>query len=121
MSGRTYVLRDEGVRQRFKDFIDQLDLSKCWEVSLRPWKAKRTDEQNALFHALIQQIATETGNDPAAVKDYLKTEFGPKRAVKVHGEVRMVPKGSSDYDVGEMSEMIDRARAWAANEYGIFV
>lgn len=118
---RSYVLRDAGVKERFKAFVDQLDPQKLWEVTIRPYATKRSHEQNALFHALVGEIASATGNDPEAVKDFLKDQFGPKRVVKVMNEVRVVPKSTTQYDVAEMSELIDRAKAWAATELGIFV
>lgn len=120
MTERSYVLRDQGVKERFKAFIDQLDPTKLWEVTIRPFAAKRSVEQNALFHALVQEIAGSTGNDPDTVKDYLKDRFGPRRLVTVHGEERLVPKSTTQYSVEEMSELIDRSKAWAATELGIF-
>lgn len=116
---RTYILRDDGVRARCLRTLTEINLAQCWEVVIRPWRAKRSDEQNALFHVIVSKVATATGNDPEDVKSYLKGEFGPKRAVVIHGETRMVPKESSSYTAEEMSEMIDRAREWAALEWGI--
>lgn len=121
MNERTYILRDVGVVDRCVRTLSELDLSRCWEVVIRPWREKRSDEQNALFHVLIAKVASATGNDADTVKAFFKNEFGPKRVAYIHGEARAVPKESSSYTVEEMSEVIDRSMQWAAMEYGIKV
>jgi len=121
VSERTYILRDGGVRDRCLRALGDLDLSKCYEVVIRPWKAKRTDEQNAFWHVLIGKVASATGNDAETIKDFFKNEFGPKRVVMIHGEARAVPKPSSAYSVEEMSEVIERSIEWALVEFGIKV
>jgi predicted transcriptional regulator len=119
--GRTYVLRDEGVVERFKRFLDELPKDRLWEITVAPFKARHTSGQRAKWHAQISEIARETGNDPDDVKEYLKTEFGPKKEVTIAGEQRLVPRSSSSYNAEEYSEMIDRTSAWAAGELSIFV
>lgn len=119
--GRTYVLRDAGVRERFKRFLDELPVDQLWEVTVAPFKALATSGQRAKWHAQIAEIARETGNDPEDVKEYLKDRYGPKKEVSVRGERRLVPKSSTQYSAEEYSEMIDRTSAWAAQELQLFV
>lgn len=119
--GRTYVLRDDGVRARFKAFLDELPRDQLWEVTVAPFKAKASGGQMAKWHAQIGEIARETGNDPGDVKDFLKNEFGPKNEVMIRGESRLVPKSSTRFTAEELSEMIDRTSQWAAAEFQLFV
>lgn len=121
MSQRTYVLRDAGVKDRFKRFIDSLPADKVFEVTVSPFKERHTGAQRAKWHAMISEIARETGNDPDDVKDALKEMFGPKREVTIRGVSRLVPKSSALYSVEEYSEMIDRTSAWASHELQMFV
>lgn len=117
---RTYVLRDAGVRERFKRFIDSLPTDKVFEVTVAPFKERHTSGQRAKWHAMITEIARDTGNDPDDVKEYLKDTFGPKSEVVIGGVHRAVAKPSSHYNLEEYSEMIDRTAAWAAQELGVF-
>lgn len=119
--GRTYVLRDAGVRDRFIKFLAELDPTKLWEVTVAPYKALATSGQRAKWHAQIAEISRHTGNDPDDVKEYLKEVYGPKREVVIQRERRLVPKPSSSYTAEEYSEMIDRTGAWAAHELQLFV
>lgn len=121
MIGRTYVLRDDAIRARFKAFIDELPRDKLWEVTIAPFKPRHSAGQRAKWHAQIAEIARETGNDPEDVKDYLKNTFGPKHEVAIAGNVRVVPRPSSKYTLEEYSEMIDRTTAWAARELQLMV
>lgn len=119
--GRTYVLRDQGVRERFKSFLDELPNDRLYEVTVTEYKATASHGQKAKWHAQIGEIARDTGNDPKTIKDFLKNEFGPKVEVVIHGQVRVVPKSSTRYTAEEQSEMIDRTSQWAAAELQIMV
>jgi hypothetical protein len=118
---RTYILRDAGVKERFKRFIDSLPTEKPFEVTVAPFKERHTSGQRAKWHALISDIARETGNEPDDVKEYLKNRFGPKREMTIHGKQQVIAKPSSQYNVEEYSEMIDRTNVWAAEELGVFL
>jgi hypothetical protein len=117
---RVYVLRDQAVKDRFKVFVDSLPNEKLWEVAVRPHRSKRSLEQNALLHALLREIAAETGNEPGDVKDFFKDRYGPKKIVRIGEEEKLLSKGTSEYSTEEMAEFIDRCQAWAAQEMGVF-
>jgi hypothetical protein len=119
--GRTYVLRDDGVRNRFKAFLDELPRDQLWEVTVAEFKPRHSTGQRAKWHAQISEIARATGNDPDDVKEFLKDKYGPKREVAIGGRSRLVSKPSSAYTAEEYSEMIDRTAQWAAAEFQLFV
>jgi hypothetical protein len=117
--GRTYVLRDDGVRERFKAFLDELPRDQLWEVTVAPFKARQRG-QRAKWHAQIAEIARETGNDPG--REGLPEE--QVRAEARGGDPRRVAPGAEAehaYTAEEYSEMIDRTSQWAAAELQLFV
>lgn len=71
-------------------------------VTVSKWRPRRSLPANALFHALIGEIARLTGMDSGLVKEGIKQAYGPK--VKVFG--RLVAKPSHLCDTVEMSDLI---------------
>lgn len=100
-------------------FIQRLSADKQWTVSIRPYRKKRTLDQNALIHGWFAIIARETGNDPGDVKEALKTEFLPPRFVELNGKTVEVRRETSKLDTKELAEFANRIQAWAAQEFGI--
>ena len=116
-----HVVKGMDQLRQVATLIASLNPNKRWAVSISEHRERRSLEQNDRFHALIASVATETGNDPGAVKEFAKQEWGPKLSLTIDGVVRTVPKPSRAYNVAEMSEVMDRFEAWAAIEYGLTV
>ena len=101
--------------------VCQLSPDKVWRISITPYKAKRSLEQNDRFHKLIRLLAEETGEDPGRIKEWVKGEFGPMVVIQVGSASKTIPKPSSQYDTAEMSEVMDRFEAWCAREMGLML
>ena len=101
--------------------IAQLAPDKTWRITITPHKSSRSLAQNDRFHALIAEVADATGNSQRWMKEWAKAEFGPVVSVELDGKVYEMPKPSSDYDVAEMSVVMERFEAWAASELGMLV
>ena len=62
MRTNPYIVRDEYMRERVADLINSLDLSKHWLIRVEPHRARRSLNQNALYHKWVGIIAFDTGN-----------------------------------------------------------
>lgn len=115
-----YVCRGRVQLQQAADFIaSQLSHDKVWRISVGPYREKRTLPQNDRFHKLIALMASETGEDPKRLKEWVKAEFGQMVSVEVGGRAHSVPAPSREYEVAQMSEVMERLEAFAARELGI--
>ncbi|MCF7945934.1 MAG: hypothetical protein K9L24_03680 [Spirochaetia bacterium] len=75
-------------------------------LELKRWRRERTLSQNSLFHAIIGEIAKNTGMCPEIVKQGIKEQYGEK----VPGwKGRMMPKPSHLCNTKEMGQLIDGA------------
>lgn len=82
---------------------------------MKLWRKDRTLPQNALFHAIVGEIAAETGMDFEIVKAGLKEQYCPKLAVpRSDGGMSLIPKPTHLLDTKEMGRIIDGALAEAA-------
>ena len=92
-----------------------LDHEDDWLViEIKPWKPRRSLDQNAIWHKLLDLIAKETGNDLETVKAYIKEEYG----YKVEFRGKLIPKPSHLYTSADWEALMGPTLALAA-EYGI--
>lgn len=110
---RKIVNNQEQLRAALMKIAD-IRVEKPLEIIVKPWKRPRTLEQNAKLHAMFRDLAVHTGHTEADIKEYMKLTFGPSKTVVLapdargprHG--RRMPKGTSEYSVDELAEMIER-------------
>jgi hypothetical protein len=105
------------LRRVFKAWADKLPGSITYQVTISRKRAKRSIEQNSLFHVLVGQLASHLGYTPDELKDVLKHMYGRKKLVEMAGERTMVPVSTTEYTKAEMSDMIEHIYRLAA-EYG---
>ena len=119
-----YILRTDAVRANCIQAIQALRLDgKPWHVRIEPVKKRRTLSQNNLMWAEIEWIVAavgrETGNDKEDLHKFFKSKFLPRRIIKVNGEAREVDPTTTTLKTHEMSEYMERIRAWCASELGL--
>lgn len=84
-------------------------------LEFRPPKRHRTLPQNALIHALWQQIANETGHELQEIKDIVKNKavkYGYPLDPNLVGEMK--PRPSSRVEPREIQYLIDATKELAA-------
>lgn len=102
------IVRDEGqLRGAFAGFVQKMVPGKPYEVWIRPFKARRSLDQNAKMHVMIRELGKHLGYSEAEMKDVVKNEYGPKRTVRVGDRDHVIPKSTADYNVEEAGEMIE--------------
>ena len=97
-------------REALDWLVDQVPpwLDKPYTVSVEPFKRPRTNPQNAKIHAMIRDLALHTGYTEAMMKEIVKAQFAPLRAVVLNGKEVSIPKGTSDMTVDECGDFIER-------------
>lgn len=108
-------------RQRVADVISQLSSDKAWQVEIKPLVKHRSLNQNALYWKWMGIIATETGNAPYDLHEYLKAKFLTPRWVTFHAQGEGFPVGPSTKSLNtkEMAEYMEQVSMWAASFLGL--
>lgn len=94
------------------------------EVKERRRSDKRTLDQNALFHLWVSVIADDLGytDKEACKRDVKRTILGQKEDVnRLTGEVIQVDYRTSEMTVSELAAFMDKLKAWAATDLGIYL
>lgn len=86
-------------------------------VSIKKLREKRSDRQNRFWHGVvIPAFAEHCGYEFEDMKDALALELIPKEVVDVKtGEYKTVPGHTSELDVKEFNDLIERAQRLGAS------
>ena len=109
---KRWILRDKRIRDFCSGYIkDQsIDKEQPLEVIMRPYNKSRSLEQNDMFHAWCGTIADKTGHSKGEIKEIIiESVFGAEDYLNLKGEKRSRLRSTSDMNVSEMSELIERA------------
>lgn len=102
------VVQNEGqLRGAFSAFAAAMAPGKPYEIYMKPFRRRRTLDQNAKMHAMIRTLALHLGYSESEMKNVLKSEYGPVVKVELGDRQVIVPKSTADYDVAECGEMIE--------------
>ena len=121
MSREPYIIRSIEQRDRIRDLVAGLDVSKPWSVTVEPFKKKRrTNSQGALYFKWVSIIALETGNSQDDVHAALKAKFCPHRTVTLGNDERHV-RTTTKLSTVEMSAFMDACYAFGTSELGLLL
>lgn len=117
--------------REFKRILDDFGQGTKLTLSLENYKRTRSLPQNNLLHLYIGEIAKDTGEDSARIKEMLKMMFGVKEEMRDRdghevyneqtGEAISVWKSTSEYTTDEMAEFIDNVQKWSSDFLGLIL
>jgi len=93
---------------------------RVWEVTIKPFKAKRSHPQKGLFWSWVREIKQHLDNarihiSENQVKQLIVQQFGPKEDVLS----TTVSVSTEEYNWDEMSDMLSQIQAWAAMDLNL--
>ena len=98
-------------------------------ITITPVFKTRTVNQNAIFHAKINEVASHIGEDREVIKEHVKKfamGMGYPYSVDKNGEPRcdkngeLIPKSSALASISEMTILIEALFAWCFDN-GIYI
>ncbi len=122
MARTPYIIRDgdPSMLKRLHELLDGLRKNKVWQVTVEPYKTRRSLNQNALYWRWLSILAEETGHDNDDLHEFFKAKFLEPRTVDLHGEeiaVRSTAKLAAD----EFKLYLDKVYAFVTSELGILL
>ncbi len=120
MSREPYIIRDETGRDRIRDLVGGLDMSKPWSIIVEPYRKKRSLSQNALYWRWIGLVAQETGNANDDVHEAFKAKFCPPRTIKMGDDERDI-RSTAKLTTADMQAYMDAVYAFVTTELGMLL
>lgn len=109
--------------ERIKSFLELLPMDRPWEVTVKQFRKKRSDDQNAaLWGVAYPPIMEATGYEKDELHEYyLCTFFGSTVKNVFEGKRRVPNKRSSQLTTQEFCDFYAFIQRHAAQKLGVFV
>lgn len=111
-----YDTKNEVLATHAMDYLEQL-ISKGATVEVTQVRKSRSKWQNSYFHVIVKLFSDHTGYETDESKIIIKRSCG---LIYKRGDQAFL-KSTSDLDVAEFSEFLDKVIRWCAMEHGIVV
>jgi len=108
------VVNTEGDKLAVIWAINNLDISKQWEVIIRRKKSFRSLPQNKLYWLWIGCICEDTGVEKDDMHLYLRGTFLDSKKIQFKGRHVYLPGSTKDLNTAEFKIYLDKIQLWAA-------
>lgn len=106
-----------------KKFMDNLNKDKQWEITIEPYKHKRSNRQNRLYWEWLTIIGKEIGYDKEELHDIFRRKFLPVNEVEVLGVThhKLTSTSCKAFTTEMMMDYMERIDRFAAQDLGIIL
>lgn len=94
--------------------IGELDLSKAWEVEVKPFAFNRSTEQNKRYWALIKELGSFLGYDEGEMHELMKYKFLSYKQEMLGDEMVVIPS-TSKLTIKEFVEYLEKVERFAVS------
>ena len=91
---RRYKVTSNEELEHVRKQIGELDLSKAWEVEVKPFAFNRSTAQNKRYWALIQELGSFLGYDEGEMHELMKYKFLSYKQEMLGDEMVVIPSTS---------------------------
>ena len=110
---RYKVTSDEELEYLRKQ-IGELDLSKAWEVEVKPFAFNRSTEQNKRYWALIKELGSFLGYDEGEMHELMKYKFLSYKQEMLGDEMVVIPS-TSKLNIKEFVDYLSKVERFASS------
>lgn len=94
--------------------IKHLDPNTKWQVTARPYKSKRSNQQNARYWAFLTDFGKSIGYSSDEMHELCKYKF-LREHVEINGEAMIKLKSTPKTNTKEFAEYCEACEMWAAS------
>jgi len=109
---RLKVTSEEDVEHARK-LIGELDLSKAWEIEVKPFAFNRSIEQNKRYWKLIGELGSFLGYDEGEMHELMKYKFLSYKQEMLGDEMVVIPS-SSNLTIKEFVDFLSKVEHFAS-------
>jgi hypothetical protein len=123
MSERRFVLRSAFIRTGLVAFLNKLDLGTAFEVIVRPYVERRTNDQNARLWLLHTKAAEFVGCSAEDMhEEMLCKVYGYSEVRMPSGYMKRIPlKRSSQRNRKEFAQFMEQVEEFYISELGVWL
>ncbi|MDE2107178.1 MAG: hypothetical protein KGL39_58775 [Patescibacteria group bacterium] len=113
-----FVLDNPIMLKRILVLLNNLDLTKKWDVTVQRHSESRTRSQDGLYWRWVGIVADETGHDKDEIHHLMKTKFLDPIVLKI-GDESMEYRSITKLSAKEMSAYMEKVYAFVTSQLGI--
>ena len=121
MTPQIIILDSPAKRDRAVKWLAQIPLDEILELTIKPYKLTRSQEQNARYWLIVAKIAEFTGHDRYEIHEFLKARFLGITETEIAGETVKHQRSSAKLKVGDFAEYMEKCESFAITTLGIFL
>ena len=110
---KRYKVTSEEELEHARKQIGELDLSKAWEIEVKPFAFNRSVEQNKRYWKLTSELGSYLGYDEGEMHELLKYKFLSYKQEMLGDEMVVIPS-TSKLSVKEFVEYLDKVERFAS-------
>ena len=107
-----YKVTSEEELENVRKQIGELDLSKAWEVEVKPFAFNRSTQQNKKYWKLIGELGSFLGYDPGEMHELMKYKFLSYKQELLGDEMVVIPS-TSKLTIKEFVEYLEKVERFA--------
>ena len=108
-----YKVTSEETLEHARKQIGELDLSKAWEVEVKPFAFNRSTEQNKMYWALIAELGSFLGYEEQEMHELMKYKFLSYKQEMLGDELVVIPS-TSKLTIKEFVEYLSKVERFAS-------
>ena len=108
-------------RDRAAAWLGKIPCDEVYELSLRPYKPTRSQQQNARYWLLLTKIAEHTGHDKDELHEMFKVKFLGTMERELAGEKITAIRSSARLKVREFRDYMEQVEHWAIETLGVWL
>jgi len=110
---RLKITSEEDV-ENLRRFVGELDLSKAYEVEIKPFAFNRSTQQNKRYWALIKELGSFLGYDESEMHELMKYKFLSYKQEMLGDEMVVIPS-TSKLTIKEFVEYLSKVERFAVS------
>ena len=109
---KRYKVTSEEELENVRKQIGELDLSKAWEVEVKPFAFNRSTQQNKKYWKLIGELGSFLGYDEGEMHELMKYKFLSYKQEMLGDEMVVIPS-TSKLTIKEFVEYLSKVERFA--------
>ena len=90
----SYKVTSEEELENVRQQIGELDLTKAWEIEVKPFAFNRSTQQNKRYWALIKELGSFLGYEEQEMHELMKYKFLGYKTEMLGEEIPVIPSTS---------------------------
>ena len=100
--------------ENLRRLVGELDLSKAYEVEIKPFAFNRSTQQNKKYWKLIGELGSFLGYDPGEMHELMKYKFLSYKQELLGDEMVVIPS-TSKLTIKEFVEYLEKVERFAVS------